>query len=221
LSDFPHTDTEIHLRRELVAHIRQAGGVTAFCDGRLRIESAPLAVTGLSVNQFSNHVSGQKHAMAGAVIAISTAQAVSLGQACVSISQGEAHRLDEIRKELLRCGDQDANAIAEFVALRESGQELKGKDLLCDMPARLSQLSVEAARILQGFRSQVDERVRDDLEMSVCLLFGTAQAAMLLLDSNLRIWTDEELALKYEPILSDLLSEIEGLRPVGRIRTES
>jgi hypothetical protein len=44
---------------------------------------------------------------------------------------------------------------------------------------------------------------------------------MLLLDSNLRIWTDEELALKYEPILSDLLNEIGGLSPVERIRAES
>jgi 2',3'-cyclic-nucleotide 2'-phosphodiesterase (5'-nucleotidase family) len=221
LSEFPHTDTDLHLRRELVARIRQAGGVTAFCDGRLRIESAPLAVTELTVRQFSAHVSGQKHAMAGAVIAISAAQAVSLGQACVSISQGETRRLDEIREELLRCGDQDANAIAEFVALRESGRELKGKELLCDLPARLSQLSAEAARILQDFRPRVDERVRDDLEMSVRLLSGTARAAMLLLDSNLRIWTDEELALKYEPILSDLLNEIGGLSPVERIRAES
>lgn len=218
LNEFPHTDTDLHLRRELVAHVRQAGGVTAFCDGRLRIESTPLAVTDLTVRKFSNHVSGQKHAMAGAVIAISAAQAVSLGQACVSISQGEARRLDEIREELLRCGDQDANAIAEFVALRESGQELKGKDLLCELPARLSQLSAEAAQVLQDFRPRVDERVRDDLEMSIRLLSGTAHAAMLLLDSNLRIWTDEELALKYEPILNNLLNEIDGLSPVKRIR---
>jgi len=221
LNEFPRADTEIHLRRELAAYIRQTGGVSAFCDGRLRIDSAPLAVTGLSVNQFSAHVSGQKHAMAGAVIAISAAQAVSLGQACVSISNGETRRLDEIREELLRCGDQDANAIAEFVALRESGQELKGKELLCDLPARLSQLSAEAARILQGFRPQVDERVRDDLEMSIRLLSGTARAATLLLDSNLRIWTDEKLALKYEPILNDLLNSIGGLSPVERIRPES
>jgi len=221
LDQFPHTETDIHLRRELVAHIRQAGGVTALCDGRLRIESAPLAVTRLSVSQFSRHVSGQRHAMAGAVIAISAAQAVSLGQACTLISQGESLRLDEIRKELLRFGDQDANAIAEFVALRESGQELKGKDLLCDLPARLGQLSVEAARIFQDFRPHVNERVRDDLEMSICLLSGTARAAMLLLDSNLRIWVDEELALKYEPRLNDLLNAIGGLNPVERIRLES
>lgn len=218
LNEFPHTDTDLHLRRELVAHIRRAGGVTAFCDGRLWIESAPLAVTDLTVRKFSNHVSRQKHAMAGAVIAISAAQAVSLGRACVSISQGKTRRLDEIREELLRCGDQDANAIAEFVALRESGQELKGKDLLCELPARLSQLSAEAAQVLQDFRPRVDERVRDDLEMSIRLLSGTAHAAMLLLDSNLRIWTDEELALKYEPILNNLLNEIDGLSPVKRIR---
>ncbi len=221
LNRFPFAETSLHLRRELVAHIRRAGGITAVCDGRLRIETAPLVVTDLTVNQFSSHVSGQKHAMAGAVIAVSAAQAVSLGQACVSISNGETLRLDEIREELLRCGDRDANAIAEFVALRELGQELKGKDLLCSLPARLSQLSAEAARILQDFRPQVDERVRDDLEMSVRLLSGTAHAAMLLLDSNLRIWTDEDLALKYEPILNGLLSAIRELNPVKRIRAES
>lgn len=221
LKRFSHADTGVHLRRELTAHIRQAGGVTAFCDGRLRIESAPLNVTELPVRRFSSHVSGQSHAMAGAVIAISAAQAVSLGRACIFISQGETRRLDEIREELLRCGDQDANAIAEFAALRGLGQELKGKDLLCELPAKLSRLSAEAARILQDFRPQVDERVRDDLEMSVRLLFGTAHAAVLLLDSNLRIWTDEELALKYEPILSGLLNFIDGLSPVNRIRPES
>ncbi len=37
-------------------------------------------------NQFITHVSSQKHAMAGAVIAISAAQAAALGLACVSIS---------------------------------------------------------------------------------------------------------------------------------------
>jgi formiminotetrahydrofolate cyclodeaminase len=185
------------------------------------MENEMVLVTDLNIKEFTSHVSGQGHAMAGAVIAVSAAQAVSLGQACVSISQGETRRLDEIREELLRCGDRDANAIAEFVALRESGQGLKGKELLCDLPARLSHLSVEAARVLRDFRPRVDERVRDDLEMSVRLLYGTAHAAMLLLDSNLRIWTDEELALKYEPILNDLLNAIGGLSPVERIRPES
>jgi formiminotetrahydrofolate cyclodeaminase len=184
-----------------------------------------LLVTDLTLKEFTAHVSRQKHAMAGAVIAASAAEAVALGQACLSFSQDAAptlnvpvESLDQIRLKMLTFTDRDANAIAELVAMRAAGQELQGRQLLCQLPADLCHACIQAAQILQDFRPQTDERVRDDLEMSIRLLSGTAGAAMLLLDSNLRHWPD--LAPTFEPILADLLAGLETIQPVKRIRNE-
>ncbi|NIO42975.1 MAG: hypothetical protein GTO41_24145 [Burkholderiales bacterium] len=57
--------------------------------------------------------------------------------------------------------------------------------------------------------------------MSISLLTATAQAAMLLLDSNLRIWSEQVLLEEYEPIRADLEAEIVRLTPVPRIRGET
>lgn len=179
--------------------------------------------------QFIEEVSGQNHAMAGAVIALSAAQAAALGQACMQISLDElaadgegipeqVERMAEIKSALLRWSERDADAIAEFVALRESGETLAGQQLLCSAPADVSRMSIEAAEILQNFRPLVNERVHDDLEMSISLLAGTAQAALLLLDSNLRIWPDEPLLAEFEPVVEELVTGIAALSPAKRIR---
>ncbi len=235
LHKISYSDSEIFLRREIVAFIQDKNGVTAESgaklDGRLKvIENTPIKVSSMQLDHFTEHVSQQNHAMAGAVIASSAAQAVALGQACMSISinqlelfdpqiQIEFGRLMVIQQKLTNLCDRDATAIAEFVALRESGQELKGKEILCDLPLHVSDLSINAANILISFRSFVNERVKDDLEMSIKLLHGVASSAMLLLDSNLRIWPDENLHQKFEPILSELIVSISDLSPVDRIRT--
>jgi formiminotetrahydrofolate cyclodeaminase len=186
-------------------------------------------VTDHTIAQFVAEVSQQQHAMAGAVIAASAAQAAALGQACVQISQVEqdlsvqiqVERLTAIKSELLNWCDRDASAIAEYVALRDVGETLAGQRLLCSAPATASRLSIEAAQILQDFRPLVSERVHDDLEMSIGLLAGAAQAALLLLDSNLRIWEVERPLLdEFEPILADLLVGIDELTPVKRIRSD-
>jgi formiminotetrahydrofolate cyclodeaminase len=167
--------------------------------------------------------------MAGAVIAASAAQAVALGLACLQLSlahqpahtrqiTAQLEQLSNIKTSLVEWCDQDAVAIAKFVALRKAGDELTGQHLLCDAPAQISRSAVEAATLLQMFRPWVSERVRDDLEMSLTLLAGAAQAAMLLLDSNLRLWPDEALLEKYEPIRADLEIQIKHLTPVARIR---
>ena len=188
-------------------------------------------ISAKSTRQFIDEVSRQQHAMAGAVIAISAAQAAALGEACMhlslepqagsAVSIHETHdlaQMAEIKHRLLAWGDRDATAIAEFVALREAGQELSGQQLLCTAPAEVSQLSITAARILQAFRSLVAERVKDDLEMSITLLAGTGQAAMLLLDSKLRIWPEPRLLEQFEPILAGLSQQLGQLTPVARIR---
>ena len=98
-----------------------------------------------TVTQFVAEVSQQQHAMAGAIIAASAVQAVALGLACMRISRDEQNlqteavliqidRSEAIQNELLSWCDRDANAIAEFVALREAGQELAGQQLLCRGP---------------------------------------------------------------------------------------
>jgi len=190
-------------------------------------------VTKNTVRQFIDEVANQHHAMAGAVIAASAAQAAALGRACIQISlehRGDVldavdvadriQQITRIKESLIAWCDRDATGIAEFVALREAGDELRGQQLLCDSPAEMSRLSVEAAAILQDFRPLVSERVQDDLEMSITLLSGTAQAAMLLLDSNLRIWPEKALLDKYEPIRADLEHQIKQLTPTARIRND-
>jgi formiminotetrahydrofolate cyclodeaminase len=184
-----------------------------------------------TIREFIAEVSEQHHAMAGAVIAASAAQAAGLGIACLRISlerrsndlnaasvSGLIQHITYIKDSLTEWCDRDAAAIAEFVALREAGNELSGQQRLCRAPAQVSRLSLEAATSLQEFRPLVCEQVRDDLEISISLLTGAAQAAMLLLDSNLRIWPGDGLLGEYEPIRADLEAEIGRLTPVRRIR---
>lgn len=237
LHKIDYSDSEIFLRRELVAFIQDKKEVTAETgaklDGRLRIvDQTPIKVSKMHLAEFIEHVSQQNHAMAGAVIASSAAQAVALGKACMSISinqlelfnpdmQYELGRLMVIQNQLTDYCDLDATAIAKFVKLRESGQELQGKEILCDLPVKVSTSAINAANILMNFRPFVNERVKDDLEMSIKLLQGTASSAMLLLDSNLRIWTDELLHRKFEPVLTELLDSISNINPVDRIRSST
>lgn len=196
--------------------------------------TATTPITSIPLHDFTGHVSRQNHAMAGATIAASAAQAVSLGRACMAISLagGDTSRnpkdiskqitaMDRIVSSLLDWCDRDATAIAAFVTLRESGQELEGQMLLCQAPAEISRLCLDAANTLQVFRSQVSEKVKDDLEMALTLLAGTAQAAMLLLDSNLRIWPAPDLLAEFEPIRTNLEQEIIKLSPATRIRSHS
>ena len=188
-------------------------------------------VTENTVRQFIAEVSEQPHAMAGAVIAASAAQAVALGAACMQISlesrdevldavdvSARIQQITAIKSGLIEWCDRDAVAIAEFVALRAAGDELKGQQLLCDAPAEVCRLCLEAATMLQNFRPLVSARVQDDLEMSISLLAGTARAALLLLDSNLRIWPEEVLLKKYEPVLVQQEAQLGQLSPVPRIR---
>lgn len=188
-------------------------------------------ITEKLVHQFIAEVSDQHHAMAGAVIALSAAQAAALGEACMQISldhqvdkldwgqvTSRIERMVQIKETLLDWGNRDAEAIAQYVALRQAGDELTGQKLLCESPAEMSRLSINAARLLQDFRPLVFEKVQDDLEMAISLLAGTARAALLLLDSNLRIWPDPDLLRVYDPIITDLETQIGRLTPVARIR---
>jgi 2',3'-cyclic-nucleotide 2'-phosphodiesterase (5'-nucleotidase family)/formiminotetrahydrofolate cyclodeaminase len=232
---FDYVETDYFLRREMVKYISAHQGVTrnsgAQMDGRLKVEEfMEKAITDLSVKEFSKEISYQNHAMAGATIANAAVAAVSLGFACIRNTQRfiaendstHQHLLDQlasIQEQLLDVCDKDATAIATLVSLRNAGDEMQGQRLLCEYPSRISQLSIQAAQTFQDFRGCVHERVRDDLEMSINLLAGTAQSAMLLLDSNLRIWQDESLADQFEPVLEAIIDDIALLKPVKRIRS--
>ena len=229
LRHHPYQDTGLFLRRELVAHIKEVSAVTeetgAICDGRIRIiEHEPSTLNNLTVPQFAAHVSQQGHAMAGAVIAASAAQALALGQACLSISGHPEDRLSEIQIDLLELAKQDAAAIARQVAIskgaitRQVEQEKDSRSKLCDLPTKVTRTALEAAQILHDSRATVVEKVRDDLEISIRLLYGTIQAGILLLDSNLRIWPDADLHNEYQPVLDALRQQIKQLSPAESTR---
>ncbi len=183
-------------------------------------------VADLSARQLAGHISGQNHAMAGATIALSAALAVALGEACVRISASLAaqnapaiaDRLHVIQQGLLDLADEDANAIARYAALRDAGDELAGQEYLCELPERVGRWAVEAAQTLQDFRPLAHERVKDDLEMAITLLGGSARTAMLLLDSNLRIWPQPALIAKFEPLRAALEQAIAALTLPARLR---
>ena len=52
----------------------------------------------------------------------------------------------------------------------------------------MADLACEGAELLQAFRPQVLDRVRDVLEFALLLLAAAARVAGLILESNLRQW---------------------------------
>ncbi len=194
-------------------------------------DSTDLGKTGLldlSARELADHIASRRHAMAGAVIALSASQACALGEACVRISVGSeaegpcgdgiAELLSGAKRGLLGLAGSDGDAIAAYAALRDAGRPLEGQELLCELPAETGRLAVAAAEALEAFRSRVVEQVHDDLEMAIVLLKGDATAAMLLLDSNLRIWPEAALHLRFEPLRAELEAAIRRLEPVSRLR---
>ena len=191
-------------------------------------------ITVQQTQEMIDSIATANHCQAGAVIALSGALGAALGQATangtlVEGANGEAEtaaremqrRLTELRAAFLALANQDATAIAEFVRLRESGQALQGYELLCDGPRDMAEAALLAAELMQDFRPFVCEQTHDDLEFAITLMRGIAQSAMLLLDSNLRIWPFAELRAKYSLKVAELAARIEALEPVTRIRTET
>ena len=172
------------------------------------------------------------HCQAGGAIGLSAALAAALAQATANSTLanaptpaqiGPARAMQSVmaaaRVEFMRLADQDANAILEFVALEEQGAALAGYALLCDGPRDLAAAAIAAAQAMQDYRAQVGERSRDDLEFALTLMAGAARSALLLLDSNLRIWPLPELLAAYEPAVAQLVAGLATLQPLARIRT--
>ena len=138
-----------------------------------------------SVRQFTEHIAGQGHAMAGATIAASGALAWGLGEACVRIS----------RSRLEAAGEQ---AAAQRVAARSPRSAANSKSWWtrmaprsrasrrCGMPEKCDRPRIGFAVCrwrwgpwpprpppLQEFRP-LARGVQDDLEMAITLLAGAA-----------------------------------------------
>ncbi len=171
------------------------------------------------------------HCQAGGAIGLSAALAAALAQATANSTLAYAplpahtaaahamqHAMADAGAGFMRLADQDANAILEFVALEEQGAALAGYALLCDGPRDMAAAAIAAAQAMQEFRAHVGERSRDDLEFALTLMVGAARSALLLLDSNLRIWPLPELLAAYEPAVAHLVAGLATLQPVGRIR---
>ncbi len=188
-----------------------------------------IMLTENSFHHLTAHIASARTAMAGATIAASAALACALGEACVRLNTellddaqrrgaGDlAARLAAIRSELEALWDEDGEAITAFAALRAAGETLRGQERLCEMPAAMAQLATEAAIGLQGFRMHI-QVAQDDLEMAITLLAGALRAAILLLDSNLRIWPESALLDRFEPVLAGLRAKAQDVQPVERIR---
>ncbi len=187
-------------------------------------------LTDKTIQQFTDHIASQSTAMAGATIAAAAAVACGLGEACLRINaplaaaaaeraqaERRAGRLAAIRGRLLALTDEDGAAITAFAALRAAGKTLQGQERLCQMPIEMARLANEAACLLQEFRPFI-QLAQDDLEMAIVLLAGTAAAATLLLDSNLRLWPDPPLLVRFEPELAALRAAADRITPVERIR---
>lgn len=188
-------------------------------------------VTEKTIRQFVSHVGNRRHAMAGAVIATAAAEAAALGEACLRISRGELMAAQErataegaietvqsARRQLLTLCDEDAGAIGVLAGQPTVQDEMAIRHLLCQLPGEIGVAAATVATALQEFRPLICERVQDDLEMAIVLLVGAARGAMLLLDSNLRIWPDPDLIDKHEPRRAALEERIAQLMPVSRIR---
>jgi hypothetical protein len=157
------------------------------------------------------------HATAGFTTALCGAAAAALGQACLGISGGETQRLGLIVVGLVGWADDDANALAKLIALREQGREEEGWELLQEGPVAMADLACEGAELLQAFRPRVVNQVRGDLEFAVVLLAAAARAALFILESNLRQWRSPALHARFGPEAHRLAQRVAALTPVEHI----
>lgn len=190
-----------------------------------------IPITTQPVADAARRIAEANHCQAGGAIAMSGALAAALAQATANTTRvdgvaGDAdaaaaamqQSMTRIRERMIVLADEDAEAITVFVELRNRGEALKGYGVLCDGPREMADLAIEATRDIQNFRAHVGERGRDDLEFAITLMAGVARAAMQLLDSNLRIWPLPDLIAQYDPHVQRLITAIDALTPMQRIR---
>ncbi len=170
-----------------------------------------------SLDSVLEEIRHRSAATAGFTTGLAGAAAAALGQACVGISGGPTERLGQIVLALKGWADDDASALQKLLELREQGREQEGWELLQIGPTAMADLACEAVELLQAFRPQVDDRVRDDLEFAVVLLAAAARSATLIVESNLRHWRSPALHARFGPEVDRLAQRIAALTPVEHI----
>lgn len=177
-------------------------------------------VTEKTVRQFINAVSDQQYAMSGPVIAAMAGQAAALAEACMQISlENQVDKLDwqnataqiaemlHFKNTLIEWCDQDATALADYLALKDTDQAFQQQKLLCESSAEICRISLEALTLLADFRPMVYRPLQEDFELTLDLLKTTARTALLLFQSNLRLWADTMLFKEYQPLLTELKNQ--------------
>ena len=184
-----------------------------------------------TISEAINNMAEATHCEAGAAIALSGALAAALAKATANVtlmldatsesaaaSRAMQTQMAATHTRFQAIAEKDAQAIGEFVKLRESGQPLQGYQLLCDGPQEMARLAINAALAMQTYRPVVCERTCNDLEFALTLMTSAAQAAMQLLDSNLRIWPLPKLLAQYDVVVQQVSADIAQLAPRKRIR---
>ena len=190
-----------------------------------------LGFTEKTLRQFVAEISDQHYALTETVIAASAAQAAALGEACMQISlDNQVDKLDwqditarieqmsHIKDTLLEWCNQEIAPVTTPPLSSEAGNILPdNQQVLCDYSAEIGRFSVEAALLLQDFRPFVFNPLRDDLEMTINLLTGVAQAALLLLDSKLQRQSDRTILEEYGPLRDEIRDQIGRLELIKHL----
>ncbi len=181
-------------------------------------------ITESTIRQFVVDVTEQHYILSGAIIAVSAAQAAALGESCVQISlDNQIDKLDwhlvsqhiqqiaHIRNDLLMWCDHEASAIVEYTSLLNDNI-IVSREPLYESCTKISELSINAAKLLKDFRPLVFADVLDDLEIAIGLLANMAKAAIVLLNKNLQQGSNQPtLQQKYKFIQNELERQINNL----------
>jgi hypothetical protein len=129
-------------------------------------------------------------------------------------------RMAGIKNTLLEWADLEAKATVERTASWKAEEGPNNQQFWCESAAEISRLAANATILLQDFRPLAFKTIRDDLELAVSLLVSLARTALLLLDSNLHMWSSAALHAEYEPIEAELASQINLITPVSEFGEE-
>jgi hypothetical protein len=186
-------------------------------------------LTDKTVRQFVTQIGDEHYLMTASVIAASAAQAAALGEACLQLSLDyQVDTLDwpevstrigqmaHLKETLLEWCNQDIHLPLPLAPEAGNGSAINHRGLF-DYLLEVGGLSVQAVKLLQEFRPLAYVQVADDLEITMNLLIGQAQAALRLLNSRLSQQPEPALAQEYEPARLKLA---EQLAPLTRIKSD-